>query len=772
MTTYHIHITGRVQGVGFRPFIYRLAQRFQLNGWVKNAEDGVHIEITTDETTTHNFLTHIIEEKPPQAIIEHSTLKIAPPQYFEHFHILESDPLGFKKIKITPDFSICPNCKTELFDSNNQRFHYAFITCTNCGPRYSIQTQTPFDRHTTTMKAFTICENCKTEYNTPSDVRFYSQTNSCANCGIKLRIFGKNKTLILVENPINHIVQAIQQGQIVAVKGIGGYLLLCDATNEKTIQELRQRKNRPRKPFAVLYSDLAALKKDVHLSNNEEKLLLSEKSPIVLVKIKEKRASDIVVKSIAPNLRKIGVMLPYAPLLCLITDGISRYNQEEVSKPLIATSGNISGSPIIYEDDEAINVLLNFADLIVTHNRQIVVPQDDSVVQLAGQKMVLLRRSRGYAPTYFGALPKNTMGGIVAMGADLKATFGISHHQQWVISQYLGNQETYEAQESYETVAQHLMQLTGVKPHLILVDQHPLYHTTQKGLDWAKRDNLKVVYIPHHEAHFAAVLQENDLIESETSVLGVIWDGTGYGSDGNSWGGEFFTYHNATIQRIFHLNYMPLIVGDKMAREPRISALAFCHKQLDVVDLFLSKKFSKNEYAVYTKMLNQPKLLTSSMGRLFDAVACLLGLIDKASYEGEAALYLQYLAENTYGTSRYNREGARNAIPYAVVFNENTIDTDFIIKNILHDIQKSITTSKIALKFHLTLVQMIKSVAEKTNCRKIAFSGGVFQNSLLVQLIAHDLKDYDLYFHKELSPNDENIAFGQLAHYHIQQRLA
>ena len=764
MATYHIHITGRVQGVGFRPFVYRLAQRFQLKGWVKNAEDGVHVEINAEETTAHDFLKHILSEKPAQAIIEHSTLKIAPPQYFEHFNILESDQSGFipmsSGIKFTPDFSICSNCKTELFDPHNCRFGYGFITCTDCGPRYSIQIEKPFDRETTTMKPFMVCETCKAEYNTPSDVRFYSQTNSCASCGIQLKLFDKNKSIIAVENPITHIVQAIEQGKIVAVKGIGGYLLLCDATNETTIQELRQRKNRPRKPFAVLYPNLDVLRQDVNLSETEEQILLSEKAPIVLVGIKEKRASAIALKSIAPNLHKIGVMVPYAPLLCLITEG--------VSKPLIATSGNTRGAPIIHDDNEAINQLSHFADLIVTHNRQIVAPQDDSVVQLAGEKPILLRRARGYAPAYFGALPKNTMDGIIAMGADLKATIGISHQQEWTISQYLGNQENYEAQQSYDTVAQHLIQLTGVKPRLILVDKHPLYHTSQNGLGWAKRDNLEVAFVQHHEAHFAAVLQENDLIKTDTPVLGVIWDGTGYGSDGNSWGGEFFTYQNHAFQRIFHLNYVPLIVGDKMAREPRISAMAFCHKQLGVVAPsrlfreapFLSEKFSKNEYAVYTKMLAQPNLFTSSMGRLFDAVACLLGLIDKASYEGEAALYLQHLAENT--------TGRRNATPYTVVFNENTIDTDAVIKNILNDLKQGIERAEIALKFHLTLVQMIRFVAEKSNCQKIAFSGGVFQNSLLVQLIARDLKDYDLYFHKELSPNDENIAFGQLAHYHIQ----
>ena len=763
--TYHIHIKGQVQGVGFRPFIYRLAQKMNLNGWVKNTEDGVHIEVNCEGKTIDDFVKCIMEGIPPQAKIEYLIRQEVPPQYqryFEHFSILESEQLGHKQLKFSPDFALCPNCKTALLDSNNRRFGYGFITCTNCGPRYSIQTQTPFDRHTTTMKDFEVCSLCKLEYNNPEDVRFYSQTNSCEACGIILTLFDKNKAIIETTEPINEVVTAINEGKIVAIKGIGGYLLLCDATNAQAIDQLRLRKNRPQKPFAVMYAQLADLKKDVKLSQAEADLLTSAVSPIVLTTIKNKPKSGVLLEKIAPNLLKLGVMLPYAPLLCLITEG--------VSKPLIATSGNLSGAPIIYDNETAVQELTHFADLIVTHNRAISQPQDDSVVQFVDSKPLLLRRSRGYAPSYFGTKPSQMIEGVIALGADLKATIGISCQKEWLVSQYLGNQETYEAQQSYDMVLNHLIRLTHIKPRILLIDKHPSYFTSKKGLDWAKNDNLTVVAIPHHEAHFAAVLQENDLIESDAPVLGVIWDGTGYGNDGNSWGGEFFTYkndENQAIQRVFHLNYVPLIVGDKMAKEPRISALAFCFDPLNMADALLREKFSEKEYAVYLKMLAQPIILTSSVGRLFDAVASLLGLIDKATYEGEAALYLQHLAASATITAIQN---PKSEIAYPLsIKSENSISTAFIA-DIINDLDKGVPKNEIALKFHYTLVEMIRLVANKRAIKKIAFSGGVFQNSLLVQLIQAQLIDYQLFFHKELSPNDENISFGQLAHYHISER--
>ncbi len=753
MSTFHIHICGQVQGVGFRPHVYRLAQQFNLAGSVSNATDGVHIEVNGVEAVVRKFLSEIIGQAPPHARIESHKLTAVDSRVFTEFKIADSQRAGNNKIRLTPDFSICSNCNEELTDINNRRHGYGFITCTQCGPRYSIQRETPYDRHKTTMASFSMCDACLKEYNDPSDPRFYSQTNSCTACGIKLSLFDKNSNELSTDSPIEFITKALKEGKIVAAKGIGGYLLLCDASNDSVIKTLRQRKSRPKKPLAVMYPNMVVLKVDLIPSSEEERLLQTPESPIVLIECDRAASTAIAKQQIAPGLNKIGVMMPYAPLLKLIADDFGR--------PLIATSGNISGAPITYNDEDALSLLSDFADLIVTHNRVIIVPQDDSVVQVVKEKSILLRRSRGYAPSYFGPMPGGIKDGVIAMGSDLKGSIGMSHEGQWHVSQFLGNQESYEAQLAYDKVLQHLLHLTGVKPTYILVDQHPGYYTTQKGKSWADEMKMPVFPIQHHEAHFAAVLQENNLIESDDPVLGVIWDGTGHGSDGNSWGGEFFEYSNYKISRTCHLDYVPLLAGDKMAREPRLSAMAFCARHKEAGNL-LQNKFSNDEYTLYTKMLNHPESSTCSMGRMFDAVASLLGLCDVSTYEGEAALYLQNLAET-------NKDELNDG--YQVLLHNNSISTASIMAGIVSDILRGHSKSGIAMKFHLTLVGMIKLIATSKKYNEIAFSGGVFQNKLLIDLIVEGLGDFKLYFHKELPPNDENISFGQLAHFHLQQTI-
>ena len=748
MNTYHIHIGGQVQGVGFRPFVYRLALQLNLKGFVLNADDGVHIEINGEEPVIKNFLNQILEHHPLQAKIERHTLSLIKQQSFNEFKIIGSAQSGNNNLRITPDFSICSDCSAEMSDKDNRRYGYAFTTCTQCGPRYSVQTDSPYDRHTTSMVKFIMCEACLKEYNSPSDIRFYAQTNSCAACGIQLSVYVAGKQ-IKSDTPIQFITGSLRQGQIVAVKGVGGYLLMADANNAAAIRLLRERKHRPSKPFALMYPSREILECDANISNTEWGLMSRASSPIVLVETKKN--SQIQMGLIAPGLNKIGVMLPYAPLFKLISD--------DFGKPLVATSGNVSGAPIIYKDEDALSSLNAFADVIVNHNREIVIPQDDSVVQVVNEKSFLLRRSRGFAPSYFGPTPNVVFDGVIAMGADIKSSIGISNHGQWYVSQFLGNQESYESQIAYDKVFQHLIHLTGTKPACILADQHPGYYTTQKGNDLAKEAGLPIVSIQHHEAHFAAVLQENNLIDANEPILGVIWDGTGFGSDGNSWGGEFFEYDQYTISRVSHLGYVPVLLGDKMAREPRLSAMAFSGQR--EVHNFVRDKFSPKEFELYSKMLNKPELFTSSMGRLFDAVASLLGLCDVSTYEGEAALYLQNLAATA--KTEIN-EG------YPIQRDDDSILTAPIMDGIIKDMVRGDAKNQIALKFHLTLVSMIQTVACKKNYKKIAFSGGVFQNGLLLELIVQGLSDFKLYFHQELSPNDENISFGQLAHFHLHQR--
>ena len=779
MKTFHIHIQGQVQGVGFRPYVFRMASSFLLRGVVCNAADGVHIEFNAIETTAHDFFEKLLENAPILSKITHSTIKEIVDKYFENFKIVQHTEGKFKGIAmkkanllLTPDFALCDDCRIELKDPENHRFNYPFITCTNCGPRYSIIQKLPYDRENTTMDSFKMCPTCSNEYHNVYDRRYYSQTNSCKTYGIKLEQLGASLKLA---PSLTTIIKAINEGKIIAIKGIGGYLLMCDATNAETIKTLRTRKRRPTKPFALIYPYVDMLYKDVWLKGYEKEMLQSPQAPIVLLTVKEELQSGIHVDLIAPKLSQLGVMLPYTPLFEQITEG--------VGKPLIATSGNISGSPIIFQDDKAEKYLSEIADLVVSNNREIVVPQDDSVVKFTEYygKQIVIRRSRGFAPTYIAAhrfdnfLKVVKSESVLALGALMKSTFSWAHQGNIYVSQYLGDLENFDTQQNFEHTLNHFLTLFDDKPHRILTDKHPDYFSTQLGERLSKEWGIPIHKIQHHQAHFAAVLAENNLLESKEPVLGVIWDGTGLGDDGQIWGGEFFTYHQNNFLRCYHFDYFPMILGDKMAREPRISALSLAHNVYGADD-FLGKKFSNTEGVLYRKMLTQKDvLLTSSVGRLFDGVASLLGLADKVSYEGEAAMLLEecakpyfnknglafsenYIFDSPFdGTSRYNRD--------------DRVPTKTLIQNIVFDLKNGTSRYKreekdrslIAAKFHISLVHIIKKVAQNTGCKKIAFSGGVFQNSLLVDLIIHHLdSEFDLFFHQQLSPNDECISFGQL----------
>ncbi len=749
--TFHIHIQGIVQGVGFRPYVFRLANDFLLRGSVCNAADGVHIEFAADEKNAYDFYKKLLENAPILSKITHSGIERIDDKFFENdFKIIHSDISQKANLLLTPDFAICDDCKKDLKNTQNHRFQYPFITCTNCGPRYSIIKKLPYDRENTAMDTFKMCTNCKAEYENVKDRRFFSQTNSCKTCGIELKQLSKNFDLL---GSLDAIIEAINEGKIIAIKGIGGFILMCDATNAEAIQTLRKRKHRPTKPFAVMLStDRFDIFSKIITSNTPE-------APIVLVEISETIKAELPTDLIAPNLSQIGIMPPYTPLFDLITEG--------VGKPLIATSGNISGSPIIFKEEKAIEYLSEIADLIISNNRKIVVPQDDSVVKFSyfKEKQIVIRRSRGYAPTYispycrFDNFSKVKSESTLALGAMMKSSFSWAHNGNIYVSQYLGDLENFDTQESFEDTLNHFLQLFDDKPQRIITDKHPDYFSTQLGERLAQEWEIPIGEVQHHKAHFTAVMAENGLLEAEEPILGVIWDGTGLGDDGNIWGGEFFKYDNETFLRAYYFDYFPLILGDKMPKEPRISALSLAHDVMGAEEI-LSKKFSNTEGVLYRKLLKQDGVLqTSSVGRLFDGVASLLDLGDKMSYEGEAAMLLEDLA-----FSFIKKQG--------LDFNESYISegtsyyrvpTKTLIQNIVFDINKGKNRDLIAAKFHVSLVKIIKKVAQNVGCKKLAFSGGVFQNSLLVDLIIHHLdKEFDLFFHNQLSPNDECISFGQL----------
>ena len=750
MPTFYIHIKGLVQGVGFRPHACRIANKMNLTGWVSNGNNGVHIEINASSEVAEVFLKALIVDAPKNSIITHTELKQIENKQFVEFSILVSEHLSIPELIIPPDFSICSNCKKEIKTAGNKRYNYAFTTCLECGPRYSIIENLPYDREHTTMKKMDMCVNCEQEYHNIEDRRHYSQTNSCPNCAIKMHLFNTPNSCLShnSESIVPTIISAIKLGQTVAVKNTGGYILLCDATNKSSIEALRSKKRRPTKPLAILYPNELMASSDVIIRPIESKELNSIVAPIVLCSLKNNPASGIEPEIIAPALDKLGVLLPSSPLLYLIAT--------EINRPLVATSGNMSGAPIIYEDTAALENLFEFADLVLTYDRLIVAPQDDSVIQFTeqGQK-IILRRSRGLAPNYFPNPLNPIKEHILATGGELKSAFAYSVHNNLYISQFLGDQSHLESQEAYAHTFKHFQKLLKTLPEKVLIDLHPNYFVSAAGKEIAEKINVPLIKIQHHKAHFASVLAENNLLNKQQSVLGFIWDGTGYGEDGQIWGSELFSYKEGCFSRMAHLAYFPILIGDKMSKEPRLSALSIL-KQLNE-ETSIKKHFTTPEWQYYIKVLESPAAIsTSSMGRFLDAIACIIGLDSKTSFEGEALMKLESLARSSYAHKAY----------YSFTIESGTIQWAGFIKELLLDIAMLKEQDFIARKVINSLVELIALLSDKFGVCQLAFSGGVFQNALLVDLIIEKMKQPNVvYFQKQVSPNDEGIALGQFAYY-------
>ncbi len=826
ISTWHIHIKGQVQGIGFRPFVYQLAQKFQLKGWVNNTDDGVHLEYNADEFLSKNFYNEVVRNAPKLSHITSHYLKIVATVLYEEFKIISSSNQGNPHLLISPDFAMCKDCRNEISDKNNRRYNYAFTTCTQCGPRYSIIKQLPYDRENTVMEVFKMCEQCNGEYNDPTNRRHFSQTNSCSDCPVEMQLFKSEKEVINKKNNnfikqnikdelqniisgkeqsgkrniiqttagflrrsedaggmaeekqfskeeeanktidkqieiIRKISELWNEGKIVAIKGIGGYLLTCDASNASAIKELRKRKHRPAKPFALMFPDINHLNNEVEINEQEKKELESTAAPIVLLQLKENTNTKLALYEIAPKLSKIGVMLPYAPLYELLL--------QQFKKPIIATSGNISNAPILFEDIIALNELNAVADFILIHNREIIAPQDDSVVQYSSyfNQRIILRRARGLAPLYLNkkiSLPQET---VLCMGAMLKSSFTLPRQQNIHISQCLGDTDNYDAQKNFENNLNHFLNLFKTQPEVILADKHPGYFTSQLAEKLAQQWNISLMKIQHHEAHFASVLGEHNLLDEQELILGIVWDGTGYGDDGQIWGGEFLVYHQHKFSRTNHFDYFNHFLGDKMSIEPRLSAFSLCNGNKEAYNI-IQPKFSPEQWDNYNLLIKKNKLETSSVGRIFDAVSSLLGLINKASYEGEAAMLLEEEA------LRYFKSGLN--IPDAWLEDDalkNPLSTESLMNEIVKKITGGRDKSEIAAWFHVQLVLAIVNVASQHHCHKICFSGGVFQNALLIDLSIKKLEGkYQLYFNKDLSPNDENISFGQLMCFALNEKMA
>ncbi len=746
--TYKIIISGQVQGVGFRPYVYNLANEFSLKGLVSNDENGVIILLQGSKQSINDFYSKLINFPPPVSKIKNHSITQIQRAKFDAFKIVPSKKATQLDLLLTPDFAICDDCKEEIKNINNRRFNYPFTTCVNCGPRWAITETFPFERSNTSVDDFVMCEKCQEEYENPSNRRFHSQTNSCSTCGVNFNLTdNQGKILNLKKAGIfKETAQLLSEGKIIAIKNTSGFLLCCNAENKDVVKKLRIKKQRPNKPFAVLYPSIDLLKSELDINYEQERSLTSVERPINIINLKNYKG-NIALKEVAPGLSQLGVMLPYSGILQLLAN--------ELKFPIVATSGNIHGSPIISEFEDVILKLNVVADYFLNHNLRIVHPQDDSVVKFSNKynEEVLFRRSRGFAPNLFNTSIKADKK-IMALGSHLKSTIAYVPNSYVYLSQYLGNLDNYDVYNRFAEVVQNFINVFEQLPDVLLVDSHSGYQSTIYGEELSKKQHVELHKIQHHKAHFASVLSEHNLFDFNEPVLGVIWDGTGYGDDKQIWGGEFFGYSSNNIERITHFEYFDWLVGDKMAKEPKLSLFSLSSSEMKKT---LNNKFKEHEILIYQKLKSKNKLKTSSVGRLFDAVASLLDICDHNTYEGEAAILLENYITNYSLSDCYS---------YCKVVKNGTIPTKELIWNLFLDYKKGNSKERVIVNFFYTLSTIIFQIAQNYNFKHIAFSGGVFQNTTLIDMIKEiGEMEYKLYFNINLAPNDENISFGQIMYY-------
>ncbi len=731
-------IGGIVQGVGFRPFIKKLADVLKINGRVFNSEQGVVVEFAADRLLAENFRKRIFDEKPSAAWIEsfekssEQDLKID-----DGFSIDPSMNSGVLNLRLTPDFKLCDSCIEDL-KTHPRRKDYPFTTCTICGPRFAIAKGFPFDREQLSITDFKMCADCSREYADTNDRRFHSQTNSCKTCGPQLVTYPEApKGTDLIEEAVLYLTQ----GKIIAVQTTTGFLLMADATNEKVIERLRSRKNRPQKPFAVVYQDFDCLAEDFKIEKNQAELLCSAVGPIVLL---ESASNTKLAKNIAPGLNEIGVMLPSNPLVYLIS--------QQFGKPLIATSGNRGGSPLIAGINEAKRLLEGIVDLYLYHYLDIVHPMDDSVTRMVGDHPIIIRPARGLTPNYIS----NTQPGdhtVIAFGADMKAHYALFHEGKCYLSPYFGNLESFEVQERMKFSLRHLVNVLDLKPQELLIDAHPGYFSRALAESFSNEFKVPLKSIPHHEAHFCSGLADHGLFHRKTSIFGIVLDGVGFLEGEKLGGAELFEYHQGKITPIEVFSFYPVIAGDKMSSETRLSLLSIYPDSKTISTLF-----NPVELELYRKLRKISKGRIRSMGRLFDAVAALLGVTQVNSYEGEAAMKVEALA------ARYLKHHSH--------YQPKPFKVDHSFESYLRVIEEGIEVGRpigeLALNFIATIAYQLVSFALKNQYKEVVCSGGVFQNGLLIHFIEGYARNVqiNLYFNSISSPNDSGIPIGQLYHNH------
>jgi hydrogenase maturation protein HypF len=738
-----VQIEGIVQGVGFRPFVYRIAQRWAISGWVRNDGRGVTVEAEGPLPRLAGFLWSLRSEIPPLASISRFELRELPVTGDEGFAILASDSGAERSAQIAPDSTVCSSCLQELFDSADRRHRYPFINCIDCGPRYSIVTGIPYDRALTTMAGFAMCPACRAEYDDPASRRFHAQPNACPDCGPRLRLTDDTGT-DLPGDPLERSLELLHAGQIVAVKGLGGYHLAVDAGNAAAVLELRRRKARDEKPFALMSAESADVLTYAEADAAELQLLGGSERPIVLLRQKARHA---LAAGVAPGNRFFGVMLAYTPLHHLLL--------RDHFTALVMTSGNRSDEPIAFTEDDARSRLGGIADVFLSHNRPIQTRLDDSIARFMAGRAVLLRRSRGYVPR--GIVLPRSQPPVLAVGAELKNTVCLTRGDRAYLSQHLGDLQYPGVLESFTATIHQLERLLDLRPEIVAHDLHPDYGSTRYA---EEQTELPRVAVQHHHAHLASCLAENGV---EEPAIGVIFDGLGYGADGRFWGGEFLVGNAAGYRRAGHFAYLPLPGGDAATREPLRMALSLLHHAYgrDLPDLplvrGLAPKVLELTLQMIEKGLNSP--LASSCGRLFDAVAALAGIRERITFEGQAALELEMAAlPGEHGGYPYDL----NEIGGMLVF-----DPAVLARALVADLQRGVPAGQVSARFHTTLAWMAAEVCARlrnqTGIARVALSGGVFQNRLLTETLVPLLlrAEFTVHTHCRVPPNDGGLALGQ-----------
>jgi hydrogenase maturation protein HypF len=747
-------VQGIVQGVGFRPFVHNLALRLQLTGFVKNRTGSVWIEVEGEPSSLNDFLAELTRRPPTLARIDRLTWQSCSVRGERDFQIHHSDADALGPIFISPDVAVCPECLAEMLDPNNRRHGYPFLNCTNCGPRLTIITGSPYDRQRTTMASFSMCSACRAEYENPRDRRFHAQPTACAACGPRLELRGANGESIVTANPLAEFIASIRCGLIGAMKGLGGYHLCCDARKVNAVAELRRRKHRDEKPFAIMVQDLAGAESLCQVGDTERELLLSLGRPIVLLR---KREACAIAEAVAPGNSCLGIMLPYTPLHHLLL--------RAADIPLVMTSGNRSDEPIAYLDDDALQRLTGIADRFLIHDRPIQVRCDDSVTRAVDGLELPVRRSRGYAPRPI-ALPVECPCPILATGGQLKVAFALGRHRQAFLSHHLGDLDYYEAYQAFARDINLYERLFDIRPEYLVHDLHPAYASTRYAQERAAQMGIPVLSAQHHHAHLASCLAENGVLEA---AIGVTFDGTGYGMDGAIWGGEFLVGDCDQFRRAAHLRYVGMPGGDQAIREPWRMALSYL-ADAEIPYAACKARILPGQVQTVERLLERRfrTPLTSSAGRLFDAVASLAGVADRVSFEGQAAVRLEGLASRVAPSGAYpfaveETGGIDPAQPLYV------IDSRPIIRAVVQDARCQVDAEVIARRFHSTLVEVTADICwrlrEKTGLSMVALSGGVFLNALLTSEVSARLRKdgFRVCRHRLVPPNDGGLSLGQLA---------